>query len=492
MPIGEAHKSGSRFSGLCEYVLAQGIYDIQNELKKPEIVLHNYIYGEDYEEIAKQFKEQADENRKVKNPVMHLSVNFKTEDHISEKVQKEFVKRVLDEMGIKDDNHQYIAVRHNDKHPHFHIVVNRVGFDGKTLSDSHSKYRIGTACDKVEKEMGLDNYLEKSRVFIYDEATNSYKKNENREINKGKAIVKRTRNREVGVQQKKDYIQIQTIKALKNLKVSSLEALQYELKNKNIQFQYTINKKDQVAVSFKYDGLAVKGTQVSLKGSLIKEQLLLNLKAAVYQNEKDNFLQTVKETKAAFRNSINEMVNYYNSGKTPNLKEVFSKNGLKLDDDFTIKYNNWEVNIPDLQSFNEHCKMKLGKAKKEYENKLQAYESLQKTEFKKGFLGILTIEQKKFNEELKMRKQNILSPSLDVGISAEFFLHDIQSKMEGIHKEIEAKKVDHEQAYIIDKSIDLEQKKELKEEPLVNLSVLNSSNANDDEEMLKPKRKRSR
>src|SRR5690606_13406262 len=121
-----------------------------------------------------------------------------------------------------------------------------------------------------------------------------------------------------------------------------------------------------------------------------KKQLLLNKNALKIQNKKDGFLNTISETKAAFRNSINEMVNYYNSGKTPNLKEVFSKNGLKLDDDFTIKYNNWEVNIPDLQSFNEHCKMKLGKAKKEYENKLQAYESLQKTEFKKGFLGILT------------------------------------------------------------------------------------------------------
>src|SRR5690606_8196889 len=136
--------------------------------------------------------------------------------------------------------------------------------------------------------------------------------------------------------------------------------------------------------------------------------------------------------------------------------------------------------------------MKLGNAKKEYENKLQAYESLQKTEFKKGFLGILTVEQKKYNEELKMRKQNILSLSLDVGISAEFFLHDIQSKMEKIHKEIQAEKVDHEQAYIIDKSIDLEQKKELKECPSVILSVLNSSNDIGDEEMQKTKRKRSR
>src|SRR5690606_36393324 len=429
MPIGEAHKSGSRFSGLCAYVLAQGIYDIQKEFKKPEIVLSNFIYGKHYEEIAKQFKEKAEENRKVKNPVMHLSINFKAEDHISKEIQEQFVKRVLDEMGIKDDNHQYIAVCHNDKHPHFHIVVNRVGFDGKTLSDSHSKYRIGTACDKVEKEMGLNNYLEKSRVFIYDEATNSYKKNENREINKGKAIVKRTQNREVGVQEKKDYIQIQTIKVLQNLKISSLESLQNELKKKNIELQYTVNKREQVAVSFKYDGLAVKGTQVSLKGSLIKKQLLLNAKASVYQNEKDNFLQTVKETKAAFRNSINEMVNCYNSGKMPNLKEVFSKNGLKLDDDFTIKHNNWEVKIPDLQSFDVHCKTKLGNAIKEYKSKSEASKLVQNTEFKKGFLGILTVEQKEFNEELKMKKENIIAPSLDVGISAETFLYDIQSKM---------------------------------------------------------------
>src|SRR5690606_41504938 len=127
-------------------------------------------------------------------------------------------------------------------------------------------------CDKIEKEMGMNNYLEKSRVFIYDKATNSYKKNENREINKGKTLVKRTRNREVGVQEKKDYIQIQTIKALQNPKIYSLEGLQNELKKKHIQFQYTVNKKEQVAVSFKYDGLAVKGTQVSLKGSLIRSE----------------------------------------------------------------------------------------------------------------------------------------------------------------------------------------------------------------------------
>lgn len=491
MPIGEAHKSGSRFSGLCEYVLAQGIYSVQNDLKEPEIVLSNFIYGKHYEEIAKQFKEQADENLKVKNPVMHLSVNFKTEDHISKEIQEQFVKRVLEEMGIKDDNHQYMAVRHNDKHPHFHIVVNRVGFDGKTLSDSNSKYRIGTACDKIEKEMELDNYLEKSRIFIHDETTNSYKKNENRKINKGKEIVKRTRNRQIGVQEKKDYIQIEIIKALQNPKIYSLEGLQNELRKKRIQFQYTVNKKEQVAVSFKYDGLAVKGTQVSLKGSLIKKQLLLNAKASLHQNEKSNFLQTIKETKRSFENSINEIVNTYNSGKTPDLKEIFAKNGIQLYDNYSIQYNNWNVELTTLQAFNEQCRKKLMIAKENYHSKIDAYLKLQNTEFKHGFWGFLTSEQKQFNKELEFKKQNTPFPNLEVGISKEDFLGTIQSKIDEIHNAIKATDIIHEKAYIIDESIDLEQKKTLKEEPSFNLSVLNSPTISDEEES-QPKRKRKR
>jgi hypothetical protein len=29
------------------------------------------------------------------------------------------------------------------------VQINRIGFDGKTLSDSNQKLRIGTACDKI-------------------------------------------------------------------------------------------------------------------------------------------------------------------------------------------------------------------------------------------------------------------------------------------------------------------------------------------------------
>src|SRR5690606_3613359 len=281
------------------------------------------------------------------------------------------------------------------------------------------------------------------------------------------------------------------IKALQNPKIYSLEGLQNELRKKRIQFQYTVNKKEQVAVSFKYDGLAVKGTQVSLKGSLIKKQLLLNAKASLHQNEKSNFLQTIKETKRSFENSINEIVNTYNSGKTPDLKEIFAKNGIQLYDNYSIQYNNWNVELTTLQAFNEQCRKKLMIAKENYHSKIDAYLKLQNTEFKHGFWGFLTSEQKQFNKELEFKKQNTPFPNLEVGISKEDFLGTIQSKIDEIHNAIKATDIIHEKAYIIDESIDLEQKKTLKEEPSFNLSVLNSPTISEEEES-QPKRKRKR
>ena len=165
MPIGEAHKSGGSFSGLAEYILAQGIYKNQNDDKKPEVVFKNHLYSSNYLELGAEFREVAKENKRVTKPVMHLTVNFKTTDNISNENQKKFVQKIMEEMGVKEDNHQFLVVKHNDKHPHYHCQINRIGFDGKTLSDSNSKLRIGTACDKIEKEMGLDNYLEATRIF---------------------------------------------------------------------------------------------------------------------------------------------------------------------------------------------------------------------------------------------------------------------------------------------------------------------------------------
>lgn len=495
MPIGEAHKSGSTFTGLCEYVLAQGIYSIQNNDKKPEIVFNNFIYGTEYLDIGKQFKDQANENRKVSKPVMHLTVNFKANDHISKLQQEEFVKRILKEMGVKDDNHQYLAVRHQDKHPHYHLIINRVGFDGKTLSDSNSKLRIGTACDKVEKEMGLDNYLAETRAFVYDKEINSHKKNKNQQINKGLTVVKPARNRAIGVQEKKDFIQMQTLKLLKNPQVYSLDILKSQLKNNNIDFNFSVNKNNQVAVAFRYDGLAVKGMQISLKGNLIRDQLAMNKTAADKFNNKAVLLQNIEEIKLRFKTSIEQIAQHYNTGNKPDFKEVFMQNGIIYNDDY-IRYKNLSVEMIILKEFKIQCDSKLQTAKTNYDAKMKAFDKLQQTEFKKGFLGVLTPEQKKFNADLVLKQTNSQKPRLQVDINPHDFLKTMETQFVNIYRDVDDKRIVRSNAYLVHESINLNETKSISSvekgstQTISWNNKLNAMTQENDENLEKKKRKR--
>lgn len=461
MPIGEAHKSGSSFTGLAEYILAQGIYTPQNSDKKPEIIFRNHLFSSTYLELGSEFRDIAKDNSRVTKPVMHLTVNFKETDNISNDTQKKFIKRIMDEMGVREDNHQFLVVKHNDKHPHYHIEINRIGFDGKTLSDSNSKLRIGTACDKIEKEMGLDNYLQETRVFVYDETSKSYKKNENLNRNKGIDIVKLSRNRKVGIQEKKDFIQIATLKILDNHKVGSLERLREELKKQGVALQYSINAKEQVAVSFRYDGLAVKGSQISLKGSLIKNQLLSNQKVNNQLNHKKEHIDLLKAAYPKLIKSIEQMVQQYKAGKIPDLKVIFEENQINYNNSNTIEYKNLKLEVPSLQLFEKQCRSKLEKAKQIYDSDMKKYKSLHRIPFEKGFLGILNREQKKFNDDLTERLNTSKLPSLNIGIKANDFVNLLNKSIKKVLEEISSQQITRYLVYNIDGRIKQAMNKEL-------------------------------
>lgn len=57
-------------------------------------------------------------------------------------------------MGFTDN--QYLISRHTDtKHPHIHILVNRIRLDGSVVSDSHDYKRQEAVMRRLEKEFGL-------------------------------------------------------------------------------------------------------------------------------------------------------------------------------------------------------------------------------------------------------------------------------------------------------------------------------------------------
>jgi type IV secretory pathway VirD2 relaxase len=58
------------------------------------------------------------------------------------------------------DQHQYAIFRHFDAdHPHLHILVNRIGYDGKVISDSKDYQRSEQVLRELEKQHGLTEVI---------------------------------------------------------------------------------------------------------------------------------------------------------------------------------------------------------------------------------------------------------------------------------------------------------------------------------------------
>lgn len=90
----------------------------------------------------------ADFNRgRLLNPdlgraVWHTSVSFNPDD--AAKLTNEKMLAVAQDyvQGMGLDQTQYVIIRHHDQpHPHFHLIANRVDNQGQTISDSHNYAR---------------------------------------------------------------------------------------------------------------------------------------------------------------------------------------------------------------------------------------------------------------------------------------------------------------------------------------------------------------
>ena len=280
MATGNISPAGKSFTGAAEYDLAQGKYAEQEEAKKPEILEQNFLFGNDYKDIGKQFRDVADYNKNVKSPVMKFSINFDPKEKLSDAQKVEFTKRVMKEMGIREDNHQYMITRHSDKaHDHHHILANRVGMDGKAIDYSHTIPKLEKSIDKVEKEMGLNNDLAKTRRYVFDENTEKGYKVQVENFKRNKSIAKnQARTKTKSLDMKKDYMRKTISKEMSNSK--NLEEFKKNLQEKNISVEARFDKANKLTgISFKYDNLSVKGSAMGkeFKASGIEKEIKNNI-----------------------------------------------------------------------------------------------------------------------------------------------------------------------------------------------------------------------
>ena len=144
------------FGGIVNYA-----NDQKNKKKCAILLAHEGVCAISNKTIADSFQIQASMRPKVKNPVKHVSLAFSSQDinrfpdnEEGDKLMVEIAKKWMEQMGIR--NTQYIIARHHDtKHPHCHLVFNRIDNDGNLISDSNERIRNTKVCRTLTKQYGL-------------------------------------------------------------------------------------------------------------------------------------------------------------------------------------------------------------------------------------------------------------------------------------------------------------------------------------------------
>ena len=136
---------------------ARGIVDyILDREKGASLIDHDGVLVSDNGSIARSLIAQSRLNPKVEKFIGHISLSFSKEDlpRLTDGLMVQISREYMMKMGIRDT--QYIIGRHHDKeHPHVHIAFNRIGNNGKTISDNNDRYRSERVCKELTRKYGL-------------------------------------------------------------------------------------------------------------------------------------------------------------------------------------------------------------------------------------------------------------------------------------------------------------------------------------------------
>lgn len=81
-------------------------------------------------------------------------LNYSPTENLPDEQMRIIARDYLEAMGF--DQHQFAIFRHFDAdHPHLHILVNRIGYDGTVVTDSKDYQRSEQVLRKLEKQYGL-------------------------------------------------------------------------------------------------------------------------------------------------------------------------------------------------------------------------------------------------------------------------------------------------------------------------------------------------
>lgn len=153
--IGKIKISDNRsFAHICAYVAG--------EEKEGEVLAAQGVRDTSAEDMAHDFDVQAADNPRMTRAVMHVALAWPPEEKaMSNELMLELTLGWMEKMKIDPENTQWSLTRHNNtKHPHGHLIINRVDNDGVTISDKQNFDKSVESCRKLEKQYGLVNAKE--------------------------------------------------------------------------------------------------------------------------------------------------------------------------------------------------------------------------------------------------------------------------------------------------------------------------------------------
>ncbi|CDN30489.1 Mobilization protein BmgA [Mucinivorans hirudinis] len=131
---------GTNFAAAITYLLNR---------KEASVIATEGIRDIDKEAMIRSFEMQAKLNP-ITKPVAHISLDFSAQDRDKMTDQKmiEIATEYINAMGY--GNTQVLMVRHFDReHPHVHLILNRIDYDCKRISDQNERIRSTKVCREL-------------------------------------------------------------------------------------------------------------------------------------------------------------------------------------------------------------------------------------------------------------------------------------------------------------------------------------------------------
>ena len=287
---------GKSFKGCVQYVMNETA-----ELLKAE-----GVWADNAKDMIRSFAMQRSGRKEIKQPVGHIPISFAPED--KERMTSDFMvqlaKEYMQEMGIK--NTQYIIVRHhNADNEHLHIVYNRIDNNLKLISVNNDYKRNIKTCKKLKDKYNLT-------------------------YGKGKDRVKREK---LNDPDKVKYYIHDAIKAVLSSCKNPAD-LRFGLKKFGIELEYKFKRgTNQIeGVSFRYDHIAFKGSEIDRKFSFgkLKKVFEENIKRLQEQAKGEQSYVSKEKDQATREPQVQEKQPPKVQFQTENKPEVHIIGGVKL------------------------------------------------------------------------------------------------------------------------------------------------------------------